>query len=778
MTHLSRGTVRAVAAAALAATLAGCAVFRDADLAPLSDLKVLDAPDVVVVARDGRSMPIVAGGGRRSVDAAFQLAAVIWQATGVKPTIVREFPGAVATNAPALFVGATAAASGAGLSAPDDSPEAFRVVVEGGSVYFLGREDFAVLDWSERQLGARCYGLDPEGSEISVPRVPEIRATAVDYSDRPVYGKRVMGFLGSRRWAKFCKVGNVHRGGVCVHAPQGWYMDAALVAERPEIFALTPDGRRATSPLLCYGNPATLEYYEHRIDEAIAGVRDSGGIVDVRRKVITVSPWDVAYDCTCGFCRPLYDELLGEYGAASPIVWGRFLKGLARWARERHPDYVVSFLPYWNMCEVPPGLDLRDEGNCEAEVCIMPGLALLKDDSLRARQEDLVRRWTEVTGRKAILWHYTCWPAEFTSAPSLFGETLRRHWRDMRGVVDGCFVCGGGEAPRLSLMYYVCMRCMWNPDIDVEAVYDVFAERMFGPAARPMRRLVSLQERGWSRPWSVSAEWPSDDDVFGVSYPPEVVREMKGLLAEAERLAAPDADALRHVRRYASGFDDFFFDADIVQRGVPKPAFEMVRAESAPVVDGLLDDACWEKAPVRSFVKAMDRADPEPKHATEMRGVWLEDGLVFGFRFEEPAVGALPTGVGMDDIERQDHVDVYLADATTQTGAAWRVRFDCDGRLGLWEGAFPRPSGDLRVALHKADGHWNAELFVPNSALGGLHASLCGNVVRWRVGDASLCAMKAPSESFAELTRLSTGFSKRNSDRNAFVPFLAVPPPR
>ena len=123
------------------------------------------------------------------------------------------------------------------------------------------------------------------------------------------------------------------------------------------------------------------------------------------------------------------------------------------------------------------------------------------------------------------MWHYTCWPAEDTPAAYLFGETAQRHFADVRDCVDGVFICGGGEVPRLSLMYYVMMRAMWNPEVDVQAIFDSFAERMFGPAAKPMRRLIALQERGWAR------RWPNDrlldGNIYGYSYPPWVVREMK-----------------------------------------------------------------------------------------------------------------------------------------------------------------------------------------------------------------------------------------------------------
>jgi len=746
--------------------ICACAAFSAKDLTPLSDFRETGDADIALV-RDGEAlMPIVVDDEPRNVAAARELASVINAASGVRPIILRESKGQRASAVRALFVGDVAAVRDAGLSVPSDDPDAFRVVAKDGSIYFLGRSDYAVFDWCERQLGARCYWRDPDGDELSVPRCDAILAKSVDYSDGPVYSKRICGSCGNQRWARFAKSGSSHRGGVHVHAPHKWYQDESLVAEHPEVFALTRDCRRAASPLLCYGNPATLEYYERRIDDAIAGVRDSGGIVDVGRKVITVSPWDVAYDCTCEYCTALYDYSLGEYGYASPVVWGVFLKRLAAWAKERHPDYIISFLPYWTMCEVPQGLDLTGEGNCEAEVCIMPGIALMKGESIKANEERIIRDWTAVTGRKAILWHYTCWPAEFTVAPYLFGETVQRHFNDMKDSLDGCFICGGSEVPRLSLMYYVMMRCMWNPDVDVSAIYDGFAKRMFGPAAKPMRRLMELQERGWNRRWP--SEDLSDGNIYGFSYPPWTVREMQKCIARAERLAATDKLYLRRVRRYAEIFADFFEEARYVYAGVSLKPLSFVRASSAPKVDGILDEDFWGLGEPRSFVLVGGIGfDAHPKHGTEVRAAHVDDGLVFAFTCDEPNVEGMPRNVAQGDDIKQDTLSVIFE----VDGSCRHINIDAQGRVCAFVDNVPWSADGVEAAVRIGDGWWCAEVFVPFSAVGESAATAFatggwrGNLVRWRPG---------LSRYDGEWSRLSTRRSPLNKDRNAFVPFCSA----
>ena len=715
-----------------------CSSLLAEDLTPPAVFSETAEAPVAIVRSGEPLLPIVTDAEQRNVAAAQELASIINVVSGARPKIIREAKGQTANVREALFIGDVTNLQLHGLSAPTNNPEAFRVVVKDGSLYFLGRADYAVHDWCERQLGVRCYWRDKDGDEIFAPKSSEIVATAVDYSDWPVYSKRICGSCGNQRWAKYAKAGSSHIGGAKVHAPHKWHKDSALVEEHPEIFAMGVDGRRAATPLLCYGNPATLAYYERRIDDEIAGLGDSGGIVDVKRKVITLSPWDVAYDCKCEYCKALYDPSLGERGYASPVVWGYFLKALAKWAKVNHPDYIISFLPYWTMREVPSGLDLREEGNCEAEVCVMPGLALLKDDRIKAREERLIREWTEVTGRKAILWHYTCWPAEFTFAPYLFGEVTKRHFSDMRGDLDGCFICGGGEVPRLSLMYYVMMRCMWNPDVDIGAIYNGFARRMFGPAARPMRRLLDLQERGWMKRWPNTKL--TDGNIYGFSYPPWVRREMKQCLEKAEGLAAGDALALRRVRRYGSIFDEFFKEAEIVGRGVHRRRLVLAGPQGVPQP--------------RSFVRAMGPSlDAKPAFATEVGARWTDDGVKFIFKCDDPDKDELAVIIEHD-------------------GVCSHIIVDAEGCVNLFKDNVPTPADGIVANLSKSETCLELEVSIPFAVLGErsreafFAGEWLGNLVRTRpVGD----------KGRGELSRLSTRRTPLNKDVNALVPFVPGP---
>ena len=729
------------------ALLTGCHSLRT-DLSAPCVWRELDEEPVVVVGADGK-LPIVVSDVPDERWAANFLAMAIEETCGCRPDVLVELKGQSARLTKGLFIGSVTANRGWDCPLSPSCAEAFRVVAEKGCVRFLGRADFAVFDWCERELGLRYYGSDG----LCAERHETIAARAVDYSDRPVFDCRL---AGSRNdpWVRFAKTGSVHRGGVKAHAPSRWYADAALKAEHPEIF------ETGDTPMLCYGHPKTLSYYCQRIDRQIAGLEDSGGIVDTQRKVVTVCPWDAPVACTCSDCRPLYD---GK--SASPIVWGRFLTGLAHWLAEAHPDYMISFLPYLNTCDLPKEWIVRDTrhgdrgrrlgrrravrsplppGLCEAEPCTMTGLAMLKNEACRRREERRLRDWRQATGRKVLNWNYGCWPREWTSAPYLFGRTIQRHCADISDAVGGVFVCGGSNDPRLTLSMYVWRRCLWNPEVDVEAIYDEFARRMFGAAAAPMRAFVDMQETCWNRPWDDDA--CSAHNVFEISYPRGDVLKMTALLHEAVRLARESGDRCAEMRilRYATGFDVFLAESAAVSRRKDRKTVRL--GVSAEMVDArsVAHPKTWAPTTVTTAREGSDlvfRVVCTEPAAARMDFAHQAKDFVWGndcvlFAFEDPS-------------GQPKCATVYL------TGAV-----DGDDLEGF------------SATVGHDGGSWTVVARLRTTAEQRRDGKVLGNVCRWRVGDRRQPAADRVPGSRYEHSRLDTCFTKPNDDSAAFVAFL------
>ena len=698
---------RLLALAGLATGLVGCVSPRS-DLSAPCQWQEIEGGTVAVATAD-RMLPIVTDDRQENRWAAWFLADTIEETCGRRPPI---FTGATDSITNGLFIRGGSC---------DLGPEGFRVVARDGAVRFFGRADYAVFDWCERELGMRYYC---PGGKCTEKR-EEIVVRALDYSDKPVYEHRTIGNGLREGWVRVAKSGSAHRGGVAVHAPHHWFTNLALKAERPGIF------ETGETPMLCYGNPKTLEYYKLRIDRHIAGLEDSGGIVDTRRKVVTVSPWDAPIRCTCRYCRTLYSHA-GAKPSASPIVWGWFLPKLASWLSSAHPDYMISFLPYLNTCSVPSNLNSQRStlDSCEAEVCTMPGLALLKNESCRRREEGLLRGWQKVTNRKVLSWDYECWPREFTSAPYVFGKTVQAHYAELRDVLCGAYVCGDAADLRTALSVYVWMKCLWNPDFDVEAVYDGFARRMFGPAERPMRKLIALQEECWNRPWENDV--CSYRNIFEISYPPEDVARMKALMVEAYGIALKAGEPFAgRARRYLSALEPFIAEAEANaartgRREIrPNATYELMQARS------VWETNVWAKTEV----------------TTRLNG----NEFCIRARCFEPAVARLDFRHEVPDfVWGNDNVE-FIAD----DGTGVRIL-----KRGLSD------------AVARDERSWTVEARIRLSAQDLQAGFIRGNVCRWRVGDVRQPKKGRVPGSRYEHTRLDTRFTQPNNDPAAFVDFL------
>ncbi|MBO7721650.1 MAG: DUF4838 domain-containing protein [Kiritimatiellae bacterium] len=813
----------AVAGAACAAQFEGVEVasgnVNAKDLTKLAKVEKAAGSPIVVVDRDGAARMVIVRADNRDADwAAKQLRETVEEMTGVKLAILVEKAGVQLPNAPAFYIGAVSAAERAGLKAPEGHAEAFSVVSKDGSIYFLGkRADYAVTDWCERELGVRYYWPmrpgDSGGGNYAgkgtnliygkcVPKTKGLAVATRAWTDRPVFASRDNWPYEGAEWNRWAKGGVSHRGGVNVHAPHGWWKEKDAL-EHVEIFALSQDGKRPNSPLLCYGNPKTLEYYKMRVKNEIERYRKdpkgkdtSGGVVRCSSKVVTISQWDCGVHCACEYCKKLFDEKLGTAGSGSPIIWGYFTREFAKWLKAEYPDYKIAILPYVNTCDVPPDpedpsrpLDLSKYGNVEAELCTMPGLAMLKNEACKKHEEDLIRQWVKCTGNPVLNWHYSCWPAEFTSAPFVYGETIQRHYSDMRNDMVGSFINGGYDIVRFSLSVYVWMRCLWNPDLDVKAVYDEFAKRMFGKAAKPMRELIAMQEGGWNRQWN--SNMCSVKNVFEISYPRKDVEKMQAILDEAAKLAEGDEKAAARIAWYRSGFAKFFNESEQNAGGVAFAPLHMKKAVTPPRIDGKLDDACWQNAEPLSFVagqlnwssKPEDDKGKDPKkppaYPTEVKVVWVPgEGVTFGFRFTEPVTSAMKVGV-KGDVWGQDMIEVFLDASGSGDGHFYHILTDAFGRVNTnTDGIEWKPQGIVSKSV-LGDGFWTMEVFLPfadvekfpRRQLPTTSANGCcwtGNLIRFRVGDARVPKEARQKGSHEEISRLNTRFSKWNKDPAAF----------
>jgi len=771
--------VRAAALLAWACSGRAATDLHPPDLAPPAAVHKVAGKPITLIRSSEVALPIVtAKAAAPGVRAGAEfLASCLGDMTGVRPKVQAD--DGRFTNG-AVFVGWTPAAAAAGIDAQALSNGAFVVKTTAKDIFLVGDDavrfgshaqgsKYAAADFAERVLGVRQYFKPEDGGRVVRPAA-DLRIPPIHYEDGPVSTFRNFYPYTQRPELITWRMGSTHPYRLQAHIPRTWAGDAAV----PDAcFPLNADGKRVRGVMLCFGAPETLQMYLARIREEVEGGRPSGVMQGAS---VAVSPADAGVRCHCKWCEPYFTAADGStHGDASRLMCD-FVRKLSDALAERHPDLYISYLPYMNYCGAPEGVDFP-AGNVHAQLCIMSGVAMFRDRATKASWESLLRRWREVTHTKVTTWDYPCWPAEWCKAPYLYGNLIAGHYRDMRDVSSGSFLCGG-ELQRHALSCYLLAKALWNPEIVPDKVYDAFAKGLFGHAARPMRRIIAMQEAGWMRPWEKNEA--SLKNVYRVSYPRKDVLKMEALFAQAEKKAKGDALILKRIAWYKAGFNDFFRESQEVAEGSSFAPLTVKKVAVAPLVDGSLDDEAWRHAPALPFVLDQNLNNPAPHYPTTIQAVWTPDGICFGFRMTEPAVDKLVVDRTPGNYWN-DSVEVFL-DPAGEMADFYQIIADARDEGVSTHGSPWKPEGLRGKAFRGAD-FWSVEVWVPFTDIakipgarhpkGGAEGiSWRGNFTRHRLADC--WAAGRPADSVRENQRLNTRGAQQNMDPSAMGPIVFV----
>ena len=684
-------------------------------------------------------------------------------------------------DGPAIVLGACPEAAAAGLDGTKMPVEGFAIKTAPNRVFIVGNDDrklvsngtaWGVYEFLERVVGARFYWMVESGGR-HVPRAATLAVSPMWIEDAPVFRIRLQNVTGGDVIRQHAAMRSAHTWpvGLVGHTPRWGWTDRYSNKRIPEVFQLRKDGWR-DELMLCYGNPRTLELHLEILSQVFDNKEAYMYGVDMGLigNAISVSPWDADVNCYCRDCRRLWDPQGGQYGTASKIM-ASFVSRLAAEVKKRWPDKTVVFLPYSNYTLAPKGFEFPD--NVEAQVCGMPGIATYKEPPVLAEVQGNIDYWHKLTHRKVQTWEYPCWPADRTSAPYHYPHVVKAFYQANRDKVVGSFINGTEDHwPRQHLSLYAWMKCLWNPDFDVDAMMDELCRRMFGPAAATMRELVRIQCDGWEK-----SRWPngqlSAKAVYTDSFPKPVLEKMKALLAEARQKIGNDPVLKQRLDYYERPFADFYGEYGVVMEGKGVRPLVAKKVGENPTIDGKLNDAVWEKAAATSFrrnVKTGEEA--EPRHPTWVKAVWTGDGVTFGFHFSEKYPDKLyMTNANRDDgtLWGEDCCEVFLDPSGKNGGKVVQLLISAAG--GLYDSL----AGDMSwtcegLKFVKAIGqdYWSMEIHVPLKALPGAMApgtgvSWSGQFTRFRNG-----ANKPDKDS--EATKMNAQFGGFNSNTADFAP--------
>ncbi len=765
------------------------------DLNPVT-FKAAPRHAAVALVRDGKALGVIAlmsaEPSRKLQAAVAEMQECIEKTTGARLPMVKD-PGA----GPAIVIGDCPAAETVGLLGTKMPIEGFTIKTAPGRVFIVGHDGsitgsdvavsegtaWGVYEFLERYVGVRWYWPTDRGGRSLIPS-PNLMVPPTWPTDAPVFRMRVIwpdsqnSYNGSGE-----QLGALHAAlrsndawpvELQVHTPH-WEGVPGFVKDKPEIFQLRSDGTRNTA-MICYGNPRTLQTYL----EEIARVYDHGEKVDFTRmgihgNAITVSPNDMDIACSCPDCRKLWDEKAGHYGRPAKIM-ANFVQKLAVEVKKRWPDKTIVFLPYQNYTQAPDGYTFP--GNVEVQICGMPGLAMYKEPSVNAEEQANIDKWMKISGHKVQNWHYSCWPEDRIKAPYQYPHVIQQFYRANRNKTVGSFINGTTDHwPRQHVSLYAWMKVLWNPDFNVDAAIDAYCCRMYGPAAKTMRELVSLEIDGWEK-----SRWPggilSPKAVYTYSYPAQTVQRMQALLEQARKEAGGNTEVLAHIDYFATPYPDFIREYESVVEGKGVHSIVVQKVGENPVMDGKLDDAVWQKAAPVLLMGFGDSKEATALYPTEVRAVWTLDGITFGFRMAEPSPATLVRDIkGRDDSLAwwNDNVELFLDVSGDRLGDNYQFIINPNGALfDAHNGDVSWNSQGVKTASALGADSWTLEVYIPYATFPNLRkpstgVEWFGQLTRHRLSDAKTNTNHPP-----EYQRLNTKFGGPSNNQADFAPIKFV----
>jgi hypothetical protein len=429
--------------------------------------------------------------------AASELREYLYRGSGAKLAIVHQ------PRSPMICLGNNAASSAAGLSLEDIPVEGFRIVTRVGNIYILGPDTAegertsgggtstgtrnGTYAFIEQFLGVRW--LVPGKHGDYVPKSTSITVPETDLVDAPFFLNRRVPYTQQgrrevKRWWARQRLG----WSLYLNHSHNWRrtVPASHFDQHPDWFPerggvrVPPTGRYK----LCTTNPGVVRAYA---DATIAYFDRNP-----EATCYSLSPSDSAGYCECERCSALCEtDPNGDLSVTPAIL--TFYNDVARLVAKRHPDKQLAGYVYAAYV-FPPKKPIPLEPN--VFLVWAPsfdyGYTLFRPE-LRRQWDDLLAQWTRVTENISYydLPTHILTESGALNPPGL--KILRFLYPRLKAAnFKGVYVYGIEAWGRAAQLNYLLAKLAWDPDADVDALFDEFCEKAYGRGGDDINRMYRL----------------------------------------------------------------------------------------------------------------------------------------------------------------------------------------------------------------------------------------------------------------------------------------------
>ena len=613
-----------------------------------------------------------------------------------------------------IYLGENEWTSAAGLKPAELPRDGFAVKVTDEAVYIAGVDDpkarikpevgpypdggmfelgtvHGVYEFLERYAGVRYFFPGEIGTVY--PKADRIVAATGAFTVAPEYRIRHFSAHDLGRWYEplegnareraknlACRryrmrTDNVH---VC-HGQYRMKLVQRFGKTHPEYFVMGKDGQRivrdtekapfSANAHLCHTSDIWKEIEEEAVsyfrgeDASVRGclmgkgknLKVGWGNYAVGRQFYDVMANDGLPQCRCAKCQAAYDKDKGGNWGTS-LLWRNTAKVAQRLLDEKLPGTILQ-MAYPPCGEVP---DFELPTNVLVMVARNGAWTYPHKDRL-AKEIELIDRWVAKTHNKVFLWTYQ-WRGrkpDFNGIPFQTPRATGAYYSMLRDRITGGYLESNTEAFIYNYMdFYVYGKVCWNTHVDVEALLADHDEKMFGPAAKPMRTFFDILEEKWlevvstvtETPLGPAVGYPSAHDCWTRIYSKDLLARLDALLAEAERIATEKTGAGSLTVRRVRFFREQYY-------GAIKENSDRILEQERKVADWTYRVGSSEPLKLGTWVVKVGKVEPA-KRATDVTIERTADTLKVVFDCEEESFDRT-----VHEIKKQDLADVWSDDS-------------------------------------------------------------------------------------------------------------------